>query len=191
MIWLLPIPFVLFFTFKNLIDGDWLMIDREFEHFWQWPFLAIAFTIFVGLFISALISGALIGVGCAIGSMPERVGIEDKTYDLVTLRERDGVNGQFYFLGAGSIHDVQYYFWYRRNADGTIAGGKTVRAPGVRIHEIADGSAPRMMTFRTVYSNAIFNSVLWQLLALDPRDEADWFPDFYIPKGSIKEGYAL
>ena len=187
MIWIIPTPFVVYYTFKNMIEGNWLMLNNDP---WQWPFLAWAFTIFVGCVISALISGALVGIGSFIGSLPKRVGVLDHDYPLVALREKDGIQGNFYFLGAGTFRDVQYYFWYRRNENGTISGGKTLRDPGVRIHEITDGSAPFMRIFKTEYVNPNVKNILW-IFGLDLRDDADWYPDFFIPKGSIKEGYEL
>jgi hypothetical protein len=185
MIWILSIPFIIFFTFKDLIESKF----SQCYHCDGKGFLGWCFLIFVGCFISFLISWVPIGIAAFIGSFPERTGIKDKEYPLISLRERDGTSGQFYFLGSGSINDVQYYFWYRRNSGGDISGGKTIRESDVRIYE-TDGSEAKMITFKTEYKNRDVWRWLW-IFGIDLRDRADWCPDFYIPKGSIKEGYQL
>jgi len=185
MIWILSIPFIIFFTFKDLIGSNFPPCYHcDGRGFLNWCFL-----IFVGCCISFIISLVPIGIATFIGSIPERNGIKDKEYPLVSLRERDGISGQFYFLGSGSINDVQYYFWYRRNSGGDISGGKTIRGPGVRIYE-TDNSEAKMITFKTEYKNRNVSRWLW-IIGIDGRDDEDWCPDFYIPKGSIKEGYQL
>lgn len=193
MFWFLSIPIVGFFVFKNLIEFNWLMLGghgSEAPSLTEYPFLAFVFTVFVGCFATGLVSLAPIGLACFVGSLPERSGVVDASYPLVTLREKSGISGTFYFLGAGSIRDVQYYFWYRRNIDGSISGGRTYREKGVRIYEIKDDSVPRMVTFKTKNQSSGLG-VIWWLLTIDPRDDVDWCPDFYIPVGSIKEGYEL
>jgi hypothetical protein len=188
MLWFLTVPVIGFFVFKNLIEGDWLMLDGG-RDFWQWPFLGIVFTIFFGCFITAFISAFPLGFAAYLGSLPEVIGVQDTEYPLVALREKDGMSGNF-FLGSGTIRDVQYYFWYRRNSNGSISGGKTYREPGVEIRETEDGSTPKMVTFKTQYVSPNIAGVLWWV-ALDMRDETSWCPRFYIPKGSVKEGYTL
>lgn len=184
MIFLLTIPVIIFMTF-------WDLVGSNFPPCYQCAgrsFLGWCFLIAVGCFISGLISIVPVGIAAFIGSLPDTHGVEDKTFPLVTLRERDGVHGQFYFLGAGQISDRQYYFWYRRQGD-AVVGGKTIREPGVRIYEDGQDS-PRMTTFKTAYVNPGVGRWLW-LVGMDVRDEERWFPDFHIPPGSIKEGYSL
>ena len=185
MLWLAAIPFIIFFTFWDLVGSCFPDLCAYSDHR---SFLAWCFLIAVGCFASGLISAVPIGIACFIGSLPDRTGRKDQEYPLVALRERDGVQGNFYFLGAGSIRDAQYYFWYRRNPGGDVSGGKTYRGPGVRIYEGSE--TPKMVTFKTEYVNPGIESWLW-LVGLDMRDETDWCPDFYIPTGSIKEGYVL
>lgn len=195
MIWLVTIPLVVFFTFKNMIEGNWLMLhahgnwDGPAPPFYQWPFLAVIFTIFVGLFISAFVSVFILAIPMIIGSQPKMVGVVDIDYPLMTLREREGMSGTF-FLGSGHIEDRQYYFWYRKNADGSISGGKTLREPCVKIRDTKDGEAPFMRTYRTQYANPTLAS-WWYLVTLDVRGDTGWCESFFIPPGSIKEGYSL
>lgn len=181
MIFFLFIPPILFFVFKAILH------DRM-----MWPGFANAtildwgFMLFVGCFFSFLISLVPIGLSAWIGSMPEIVGVKDKTYNLIALRQQDGVKGRF-FLGSGYIGDEQYYFWYRLNPDGSVSGGKTERQDGVRIYY---GPEPTMTTFRTEYKSSMASKYLW-IVGLDLRRKEDWWPDFKIPEGSIKEGFSL
>lgn len=74
MLWLLTIPAIFFFTFQELIYGDFppgAMSDGR-------GFLSWCFLIFVGCFISALISAVPVGICCFIGQLPERFGKRDK-----------------------------------------------------------------------------------------------------------------
>jgi hypothetical protein len=179
MIWYLTIPFIVFFTFKNMIQSDFP--DGSHRNFLEWAFLLI-----VSTFFSALLSLIPFGVSCLIGSIPKVTGIADAPYPLIALREKDGTTGRF-FLGSGTINDSQYYFWYRRAPDGSVRGGKTYREAGVRIWESDD---PHMTTFHPEYKNVWAKKLLW-LVGTDLRDTETFCPDFYIPKGSIKEGFEL
>ncbi len=184
MIWLLLIPVIIYLTFQNMITSDFPVLDHAGGHrnFLEW-----CFTIGVACFISGLISLVPLGIGIFLGSLPYRVGKFDREYPLIALREKDGASGQFYFLGAGSVNNVQYYFWYRKNGD-HIEGGKTVRASGVRIYQ--DNRGPCMVTFKTQYVSPVWGQIGWMLF-LDVSDLEGWYPDFHIPAGSIKEGFSL
>jgi hypothetical protein len=184
MIWLLLIPIIIWLTFREMIASDFPFLDDDGGHR---TFLEWCFTIAVACFLSGLISMVPLSIGMILGAMPDRIGKFDREYPLVALREKDGVAGQFYFLGAGSINDVQYYFWYRKDGD-HISGGKTIRAPGVRIYQ--DDTPPRMVTFKTEYVSSIWDQIGW-LVMLDVRGDENWYPDFHIPPGSIKEGFQL
>jgi hypothetical protein len=186
MIWVLPIPAIIYLTFQNMITSDFPGLSMD-GHQIHRNFLEWAFCLAVSAFFSGLISMVPLGIGMIAGSLPERVGRFDRDYPLVALREKDGVTGQFYFLGAGSINDTQYYFWYRKDG-GHISGGKTVRESGVRIYQ--DDTPPRMVTFKTEYVSPIWDQIGW-LIMLDVRDPGGWCPDFHIPPGSIKEGFQL
>jgi hypothetical protein len=166
----------MFFTFSNMIKSENLS-----------TFLDWCFVLFVSCFISALISTVPFGISAFIGSRPQTKGIKDAEFPLVALREKDGVKGNFYFLGAGVINDQQYYFWYIKNSDGSISGGKTYRCPEVRIYE-QDG-VPKMVTYKYEYKNKWIKKYLW-IIGIDLRNN-EYYEDFYIPKGSIKEGYNL
>ena len=181
MLWLAWIPVAAFFTFKDLYESGFPAIANEPRNFLEWCFLVI-----VGCVFTAILSLPAVGLAAWIGGSWNRYGTKDKTYPLVALRERDGVSGQFYFLGAGEFQDRQYYFWYRKDGD-HISGGKTSRVSGVRIYE--DDSDPRMITFRTEYRNPLVSQYGW-IIGIDLRED-DWYPDFHIPPGSIKEGYSL
>jgi hypothetical protein len=183
MIWLLTMPVIWFFTFKNICYDSNFPEFHDERHFLGW-----VIAIFVSVSYSYIISLVPFGIAAVIGSLPERWGTADKKYPLVALREKDGGSGRFYFLGTGSIEDTQYYFWYRKNEDGSVSGGKTRRVPGVRIYE--DTDEPYMQTFKTKYKAAWVGKYLW-LVGIDMRSDEVWYPDFHIPAGSIQEGYVL
>ena len=147
----------------------------------------IFFMFIINCFV--LIPMTIIGLlpAFVIGSMQPVVAVEYKSYPLVALSEKDGMAGRSYFLGEGSIADQQYYFWYRKNGD-YIQGGKTIREPYVRIFE--DNSQPRLVTFTTAYKSTWWAQNGW-LFGIDIRSPVDIVPDFYIPPGSIKEGFSL
>lgn len=182
MLWFGFVPLIMFFTFHGMYNDPVLGGGHEPRMFIEWCFF-----IFSGCFLSALISLVPIGIAIYIGSLPELVGTKDQEYPLIALREKDGFSGQGYFLGAGFIGDKQYYFWYRRDPKGYISGGKTVREPHVDIYETE--GIPKMVTSKTAYANEHIKKWYW-LIGLDLRDP-DWCDRFYIPKGSIKEGFTL
>jgi hypothetical protein len=137
--------------------------------------------------ITTLIPTIVLGVTILLMSViPATVAVADAPTPLVSLKERDGLQGSF-FLGSGTIQDQQYYFWYARDTDGAIYGGKTVRDTDVRIYEM-DGAA-YMVTFHEEYKS-LWVAQHWWLFMFDLREKR-YAPQFYIPKGSIQEGYSL
>jgi hypothetical protein len=183
MVWYLIIPVFAFYTFKNLYQSGFPQFaPTAHRNFLEWVFLIV-----MGSVISSVLSLVPVGLSCFVGSLPDCQGVANPPYPLVTLREKDGQSGRF-FLGSGSINDMQYYFWYRRNPDGSVSGGKTTRQPGVRIFE--DDKFPHMVTFHTEYKSPLAQKYLW-LVGTDIRDDSIWCPDFYLPKGSVREGFEL
>jgi hypothetical protein len=182
MLWVLTIPVIWYLTFREMIISGFP--DPESSHR---GFLSWVFCLFVSAFISVLISLVPLGIAAFIGSLPKRHGIESHRFELVALREKDGVNGRF-FLATGSLESTEYYFWYRKDKDGSIRGGKTRRASGVRIWQ--DAQTPCMVEFETKYERKHVEQWLW-IVGLDMRDGEDWCPAFHIPPNSIKEGYQL
>jgi len=183
MIWVLAIPVIIFLTFRSLIRSGFPGIEGDERGFLSWVFL-----IFCGCFISGIISVVPIGLGAWVGSMPARIGVEDHRYPLVALREKDGFAGRF-FLGSGFVGSQEYYFWYRRNPDGSIAGGKTFRQPCVTLHE-GGGTDPTMVTFKTAYADKQTEKWL-PFVGFDMRDSEQWCDVFYIPPGAVAQGYSL
>jgi hypothetical protein len=172
MIWLLLTPFVM----AACVIAMRMKIRKDFG-------LCIFFGCFFGFFSSLLFlitPATIVGIGNTYEIVP------DQSYALVALKERDGIYGRF-FLGSGTIEGSQYYFWYRKTQDGGIQGGRTYRDPSVAIREITDGSQPRMQTYRWA------DPTWWQYwFTIDQSGPIqDISPIFYIPKGSIQEGYAL
>lgn len=176
MIWLVAIVLIFYHTFKELIA------DQPPNGFLEW-----AFIIFAATFFSILISLVPIGIAFFIGSIPKRKAVLFKKYDLITLRERGGISGSF-FLGTGMINNTEYYFWYRRDEDGSIRGGKTERSEDVQIFDT--DNKPQMIEWKCEYESKYVIYYMW-LIGVDKTGEDDYQPQFFIPKGSIKEGYTL
>lgn len=183
MIWFVALLVCVVLAARDLYEADWPTLGGE-RNFLDWC-IYLATVAFVG----ALLAIPIIGFGCIIGSQQPRIGNLEHTYPLVALRQQDGFSGHSYFLGAGEIEDRQYYFWYRRNADGTVSGGKTVRDPCSSI-TLDASAAPAMSTYQTAYLRPEVSWV-WNLFGIDARSNADWCPAFTIPPGSIKEGFSL
>jgi hypothetical protein len=150
-------------------------------------FLEWVFTVFAGCFIAFLISLVPLGIAYGIGAIPKRKGVMCEEFELISLKEKDGITGRF-FLGTGFIEGIEYYFWYRKNENGSISGGKTQRQEGVEIYE--KDETPKMITFETDYTNKYVKYFIW-IIGIDRRGDVSWCPRFIIPKGSIKEGYTL
>ena len=182
MLWCIFIPIILYLTYKNLA-ADTFMWDTPATR----SFLTWCGFVFWTCFTSALISTVPIGLAIYIGSLPAYYGIIDQEYELITLREKDGFSGRSYFLGVGYIHDTQYYFWYRKDPQGYISGGKTLRNSCVELYETTD--TPKMVTFKTVYVSPSV-AKWWWLVGIDVRGPK-WCDRFFIPKGSIKEDFTL
>jgi len=180
MIWLLTIPVIFYLTFTEMLQS--YPFNRGDNGFLEWCML-----VFMTCLIGCLISLVPIGIAALIGSIPKIHGAIDKKFPLVALKEKDGFEGHSYFLGIGYIQDTQYYFWYRRNENGSISGGKTKRTSGVEIYE--EEGTPTMITFTSEYKNPLSKYIV--LIGLDLRDDEQWCDRFIIPKGSIKENYSL
>lgn len=183
MIWILTIPFIMYFTFADVIGSGFPGDEPHHRSFLEW-----AFCLFVCCFLSFLISLVPIAIAAFIGGLPRKEGRKSADYQLIALREKDGSKGRSYFLGAGFVNDVQYYFWYRKNKDGSISGGKTTREPGVRIRYTKE--PPFMRVYKSEYVSALAQRYLW-IVGLGAGDDENFSPDFFIPEGSIKEGFSL
>lgn len=181
MIWIVALCVIGFFTFKQLIFEDGVFGDGAPESFLGW-----CFTLFVGVFLTFMISLPVLGLALWIGSSAPRIGVLDKTYNLVALREKDGFEGHAYFLGVGTVSSTEYYFWYRNEGGGVITGGKTYRDPCVDIYE--DNSTPRMLTFKTQYTG---NGAAMAFFGIDGRGDESWCEQFYLPPNTIQNGYQL
>ena len=68
--------------------------------------------LFVGLLVGASIA-LLFGVGA---QTEERVV---QSSEIVAIADGSGVSGSF-FLGSGTVNDVQYYFYYQKEGDGFV-----------------------------------------------------------------------
>lgn len=188
MLWLLTIPVIGWFTFVDLINSHFpnSFCGPDYDPCRPLNFLEWCFLVAMGTFITAFISLVPILIAAFIGSLGTQRSTKDRDYPLVALRQQDGFAGRSFFLGSGYVGDRQYYFWYRQDGD-HISGGKTYRQPSVRIYE--GNYEPIMRTWKV--KRGAWHWLVGCLIGMDLRDDDEWLPDFYLPTGSIKEGYTL
>lgn len=180
MLLLLCIPIIFYKTFRD-VDADVLVWGKRTERtFFDWCELICVGSIFATLFSSLPVLFSLI-----LGMIPEIHGVKDRAYELVSLREGNGIDGRFY-LGSGTIRGRPYYSWYRKEGE-AIVGGVTEREPCVKVYEAHD--MPRMVTYKTAYVNPYSARWHW-LIGIDLRDP-QWCAKFFLPKNSIREGFVL
>lgn len=184
MLWYLVMAVVVLLTFRETIRMEIFDPLNGGDR----GFLGWVGCIAIATFFSGIISLVPMGAGVFIGGLPARIGVPDQTYPLVALREKDGFAGQSYFLGIGHIDSEEYYFWYRKNPDGSVSGGRTLRDECSRIYE--QPAAPSMTTFKTAYKNPSVSAWIW-IIGIDTREDEDWCPDFSVPAGTIQQGYVL
>lgn len=183
MIWYLAVLIFGWFAWGDLVHSGFPGFDADApRNFLEWCFM-----VFVWLFGCAPIGLVATGIATFVGGLMPRHSVKSDSYPLIALREKDGSNGNF-FLGSGTLNSAEYYFWYRRAKGGEIQGGKTYRSPSVRIYQ--GDYAPKMDTWKCEYSIPGCWVWVW-LIGIDVRSDITYSPDFYIPEGSIMEGYSL
>jgi hypothetical protein len=172
MIWLLPMPIVIFFIFKNL----WF--DDDPGEFLDWFITGLFGCVFSGLAFGLLCGGAIL-TGLAFSTHPE----ETSHSTLEAIRDKDGITGTF-FLGSGVIKGDQYYFYYERMQDGGFRPGKVYAGSGVRVYE-EDRTDAELVTFKWELNAS------WAWLVAFPVNTGGYSYDFHVPKGTIRTGYTM
>lgn len=145
----------------------------------------------VGYMMTGLLALILTGIGalpCAgIAALlgvffkchPEKSG----SWALVTLRDKDGVKGSF-FLGSGTIETQPYFFYYKKNPDGSFQPGKVSASSDVRIYE-EDRQDASMVEWNWELNKP------WAYLIAFPHNTGGYALDFHVPKGTIRTGYTM
>lgn len=116
-------------------------------------------------------------IGCFIPSHWQ----EDAVWNLASLRDQSSVSGNF-FLGIGSIDEVQYYTYYVDHGNKQYSRDKIEVDDVLMINE-SDTIPPRL----TRYVN-VFNNPTYHLFAVDSLTERY---EFTIPVGSIIKKFKL
>ena len=172
MIWLLAAPIVFVMALKEFWEDSY---RGFFDHFMA-AVMAGIFSVLFGLFPAAGIA-ALIGL--AFDTHPAQVS-DDR---LVALRDKDGMNGQF-FLGTGTIEGDQYFFYYRELSDGGFQAGKVKASSGVRVYEEQREDA-RIVAFRWELNQD------WAWWVSFPVNTGGYSYVFHVPVGTIRRGYSM
>lgn len=173
MIWMLGIPVVLFFVAKQLFGDPFMR-----EGFVDYTLLCCLTVMMTGLG-SIPLFGIAFGLGALFETHPEVVN----NYTLVSIRDKDGVTGQF-FLGSGMIQSEQYYFYYFKNADGSVTPGRVRAGQGVRVYE-EDRTTAELVEFHWELNKS------WAWTVAFPVHDDGWSWKFYVPKGTVRTGYTM
>ena len=174
MIWFLTVPAMFVLTFREFVIKD--------------PYHQSAFDVIMGTFMSLFLSvliGGLPAAGLAlfIGSQIHARPVLSRTDTLVSLHTKDGVQGTFY-LGSGSINGSQYYFFYRKNGDGSFVPGRVYADDAVRVYEETRTDAS-MLTYDWVKGSDEVN------LFSFPVNAGGHSYDFHVPTGTILRGFSM
>ena len=173
MLWFLLAPPAIFFIFKNLYFG----FTRP-DSFIEWMMVT-----FIGLVFSAVILGVCAGAAALTGFAFASHAVEVRTESLAAIRDKDGVQGQF-FLGSGIIKSDQYYFYYAKSDDGGFRPGKIFVGQGVRVYE-EDRQDAKLTTFEWVVDAPLAAWVAF------PVNSGGYSYNFHVPKGTIRTGYSM
>lgn len=134
-------------------------------------FMAIA--VMAGTGLAALI-------GMAFSSHP----VESTRDNLVALRDKDGVEGQF-FLGSGMMEGSPYYFYYAKLKGGGFKPGKVKISSGVRVYEDAPDGTAELISYEWE------RDLGWAWLIALPSASGGYSYDFHVPAGTIRTGFTM
>jgi len=173
MIWMLAALPVGYMVFKELFTG---FMKPE-------GVIDVIMLLLFGTVMTGMVVLAGVAVGCLIGAALPAHPVKLETRSLIAIRDKDGVEGQF-FLGSGFIKSDQYYFYYEKMPDGGVRPGKVFAGNGVRIYE-EDRSDATLTVF-----DWVVDSPLVPLLAF-PVHEGGRSYNFHVPRGTVRPGYTM
>lgn len=173
MIWFVPFAIAAFLIWREMLFG-WAHPTDAVE----WALIPVMAT-----FVTLIPGGICLGLAFLCGLPFHAEPTLSSTDQLVALREKDGIQGTF-FLGTGTINDVQYCFYYERNRDGSFSPGKVRMGDWVRIYEEDRQDA----TMETSTWN-VRNQFVWFIGIASGEGGHSY--DFHVPRGTIKQGYSL
>lgn len=173
MIWIIPAIVGIYYVFKEFWFGtlaphggfDWMMMTLAGCLFSIFPILAC--------------------IGCAafVGVWFETHPVEASRDKLVSIRDKDGVTGQF-FLGSGMIQSEQYYFFYKTNSDGSVTPDRVRAGQGVRVYE-EDRTDAELVTYEWQLNKE------WAYLVGMPVNTSGRTYKFHVPKGTVRTGFTM
>lgn len=137
-------------------------------------------SIVIGLLLGALLSlsGLLIGIGISY-ALPQKNIRATEIYKLEALQDNNGIHGYF-FIGCGNIDNkMQYVYYYEKNGS---YYNDAIETKGVEIKYVDSN-----YRIEKYYDKAVEKAFI-NYFALDGEN-----PTYilFIPKGSIKNNYAL
>jgi hypothetical protein len=125
------------------------------------------------------------GIAHGSGYIFEGHAVEGQHSKLVAIRDKDGVEGQFY-LGSGFISSEPYYFYYESLENGGFRPGKIDADGSVTVYEEDRKDAELVMfDWKITYP-----AWAW-LICLRDEDGGRHSYAFHVPKGTIKTGYSM
>lgn len=145
---------------------------------------AIVYTIFL-MFVGALV-GALVSMMLSSALYKSKVPLAKSRIDISAMSDGTSMYGHF-FLGSGTIKDVQYYYYYELLDNGGFKQNK-VTVSNTVIFESEDTTG-YMVTFTYVLPDNHWAKG-WIVDGCDCSSEKDTY-EFHIPKGSVQREFKL
>lgn len=175
MIWLFWVPVAGYFIFSDMMFGNNAHYMHGFVDFMMSGVLSFMLTMIASL--------PAIGIAFLVGSAFKARPVQVRSDKLTTIRNKDGVKGQF-FLGSGILESVPYYFYYRELRGGGVSPGKIEADSGVEIFEENRKDAT-LLTFEWQFNSN------WPYIFGFPTSAGGKAFEFHVPKGTIKTGFVM
>jgi hypothetical protein len=127
--------------------------------------------------------GAALGTGLShlVGTLFKQRWSSASVSKLAAIRNGDAMQGQFYLMG-GTVNGGWAYNYYIKDGDQLRPRSLSISGHNIVVEEIDDGK-PRIEV-----SNAEFHSSWLNLFALPSGGH---LYAFFVPKGSVKEGFDI
>ncbi len=168
MIFIIGLPFLLFFTSINIIDIPGSFLSN------------LALTIFGLIILGGLAPLAGLGLAHLIGFMLPKKWKEKNPIKLVVKSNVHGILGDF-VIGIGTINEKKHYFFYQGENNETMLGWTEVSSTTV-IHE-----EERKDGLLKIFSKEFSSPFFWIFAATGESIKHE----FFVPKGSVKYGFIL
>ena len=169
MLWfLLPLIYFIYGVYRCITQNQRSYYDEP------WTFFPVCIVTFMILGVS-IISGAV------VGSSWDTHRVNSGRTELAALRDKDGMAGRF-FLGSGMIESKPYFFYWRKNKDGSLSATQ-IESSGVKVFEDTKDEA-YIQYFRFEIIDA--DSLYWLGFKSSGTGR-----EFHVPEGTIRRGFSL